>query len=285
MRYTLNKKLRFSVFARDNFTCQYCGRRPDEDAVVLHADHTVSVKDGGTNDIENLVTSCADCNLGKGAKSILKRTKTIEDVETELSMAKERLEQVKAMNKKRNAIDKINSKIFLQKVKWATDIIGDSDERLLELLQNAADKLKCGQDKLVEALHITASRNETSPFSDNHGYVSYFSGVCRNLSLSKEQQGVLMDYHNNIFSYTRMYPSVRKLIVETTRDYGFIFHEEVIETLKKIMQENHGQTYKTRDEVLPYVNSENYTVYKSGHNLQVLVCDTIFMLLEDYKVY
>jgi 5-methylcytosine-specific restriction endonuclease McrA len=31
-RKALSKKLRFEVFKRDNFTCQYCGRAaPDED--------------------------------------------------------------------------------------------------------------------------------------------------------------------------------------------------------------------------------------------------------------
>ena len=67
-RKAISKKIRFEVFKRDQFTCQYCGRTvPD---VILHVDHIQPVSKGGTNDILNLVTSCRDCNLGKGAREL-----------------------------------------------------------------------------------------------------------------------------------------------------------------------------------------------------------------------
>ena len=56
-------RLRFKVFARDNFTCQYCGRKAPE--VVLHADHIVPMSKGGHTEINNVVTACYECNLGK----------------------------------------------------------------------------------------------------------------------------------------------------------------------------------------------------------------------------
>ena len=58
--------LRFKVFTHDNFTCRYCGRSPltDKD-VKLHCDHIVPRSKGGEDLIENLVTSCMDCNYGK----------------------------------------------------------------------------------------------------------------------------------------------------------------------------------------------------------------------------
>lgn len=56
-------KLRYQVLERDNFTCQYCGKgAPD---VLLEVDHKVSIADGGSNDLENLITSCGACNRGK----------------------------------------------------------------------------------------------------------------------------------------------------------------------------------------------------------------------------
>lgn len=67
-RKSISKRKRFSVFARDGFTCRYCGRQPSD--VILHLDHIIPVSKGGTNDPENLVTSCADCNLGKAATRI-----------------------------------------------------------------------------------------------------------------------------------------------------------------------------------------------------------------------
>jgi len=57
-------KLRFDVFRRDNFICQYCGRSPQTGA-ILHADHIKPKKHGGKFILENLITSCQECNLGK----------------------------------------------------------------------------------------------------------------------------------------------------------------------------------------------------------------------------
>lgn len=67
-RKAIGKRLRFSIFERDQFTCQYCGKTPPK--VVLHVDHIIPVVAGGTNDPENLRTSCADCNLGKGKRKL-----------------------------------------------------------------------------------------------------------------------------------------------------------------------------------------------------------------------
>ena len=67
-RKGLSQKTRFEVFKRDGFRCQYCGQCPP--AVVLQVDHFVPVAEGGENDIDNLMTSCADCNQGKGAGDI-----------------------------------------------------------------------------------------------------------------------------------------------------------------------------------------------------------------------
>jgi hypothetical protein len=55
--------LRFLVFRRDSFTCQYCGRKAP--SVPLHVDHIVPWSSGGRTDLANLRTSCDVCNLGK----------------------------------------------------------------------------------------------------------------------------------------------------------------------------------------------------------------------------
>lgn len=65
-RRPISLSLRFSVYARDEHTCQYCGGKPPE--VVLQLDHVYPVSLGGTNAIDNLLTACRDCNLGKGAR-------------------------------------------------------------------------------------------------------------------------------------------------------------------------------------------------------------------------
>ena len=65
---SVSKSVRFEVFARDAFTCQYCGRRPPD--VVLELDHIHPRSKGGGDEIINLLTSCYECNRGKRAKVI-----------------------------------------------------------------------------------------------------------------------------------------------------------------------------------------------------------------------
>jgi hypothetical protein len=66
---TITPSIRFEVFRRDSFTCQYCGRRAP--MVILHVDHIVPVVAGGTNDLGNLKTACSVCNVGKGARRLV----------------------------------------------------------------------------------------------------------------------------------------------------------------------------------------------------------------------
>lgn len=65
-RKNISTKLRFEIFERDCFTCQYCGRKSPE--VVLSIDHIKPISKGGTNEKQNLITACLDCNKGKGTK-------------------------------------------------------------------------------------------------------------------------------------------------------------------------------------------------------------------------
>jgi len=60
----MNQRLRFRVFARDNFKCVYCGRTPPD--VILQTDHILPSSANGSDELDNLVTACFDCNTGKG---------------------------------------------------------------------------------------------------------------------------------------------------------------------------------------------------------------------------
>lgn len=63
-RDIVGSQLRFDVFQRDNFRCVYCGRSA-ADGVQLHADHIIPASKGGKTKLDNLATSCRECNLGK----------------------------------------------------------------------------------------------------------------------------------------------------------------------------------------------------------------------------
>ena len=62
-RKSISRRLRFEIFKRDGFVCQYCGAKPP--SVVLELDHLHHVSKGGSNRRENLITSCFECNRGK----------------------------------------------------------------------------------------------------------------------------------------------------------------------------------------------------------------------------
>lgn len=90
-RIPIGKKLKFEVFKRDKFTCQYCGRAAPD--VILHVDHIKPVVKDGDNNITNLITSCADCNLGKG-KTELSDDAVILKQKKQLDALQERREQL-----------------------------------------------------------------------------------------------------------------------------------------------------------------------------------------------
>ena len=57
---------REAVLKRDNFTCQYCGRKGE--GVELEIDHIIPMTRGGKTDIRNLITACKECNRAKHNK-------------------------------------------------------------------------------------------------------------------------------------------------------------------------------------------------------------------------
>lgn len=93
-RKAISKKLRFEIFKRDEFTCQYCGSHPP--SVILHVDHIIPVKEGGDNNIDNLITSCSSCNLGKSANSL---TNIPVSLKEKSDLIKESEAQIKAYSK------------------------------------------------------------------------------------------------------------------------------------------------------------------------------------------
>src|SRR5258708_1543194 len=59
------KLTRREVFRRDNYTCQYCGRRDGG----LTVDHVLPRHHGGLHTWINVVAACPSCNHHKGGRS------------------------------------------------------------------------------------------------------------------------------------------------------------------------------------------------------------------------
>ncbi len=121
-RKPLSKKIRFEVFKRDSFTCQYCGEKAPD--VVLHVDHINPVAKGGDNEIINLITSCASCNGGKGAR----------ELDDQTTLAKQRAQLVE-LNERREQLELM--------LKWREGIRG-IDEMALEAAQDHFAATFCG---------------------------------------------------------------------------------------------------------------------------------------------
>jgi HNH endonuclease len=93
-RQPLQPRVRFEVFKRDKFTCQYCGEKAPN--VILNCDHVHPAALGGTNDLTNLITSCRKYNGGKGAIAMSDAPAVNKQHET-LAELQERRQQIEMM--------------------------------------------------------------------------------------------------------------------------------------------------------------------------------------------
>lgn len=109
LRENISKRVRFDVFKRDSFKCQYCGKAAPE--VVLELDHIKPVAAGGDNNITNLITSCFDCNRGKADKTL-----------TENATLTKQKAQLDELNEKRIQLEML--------AEWREELVNLDDAKL-----------------------------------------------------------------------------------------------------------------------------------------------------------
>jgi len=68
IRKRISEKYRNEIFLRDKHTCQYCSNEFKQSELVI--DHIIPIHSGGTNNCENLITSCYSCNSKKSNLSL-----------------------------------------------------------------------------------------------------------------------------------------------------------------------------------------------------------------------
>lgn len=165
----VSKKLRFEVFKRDGFTCQYCGGHPPNK--VLEADHVIAKSKGGLDDINNLVTSCFDCNRGKSDRSLDQVPVSLVE---NTRMIKEREAQYREYAKILKNVDKrINSEI-------------DDIERIFAEAFNYRYSFKpsfrMSVKKFINSLGLkdvqAAIEKAISKCPDHDDCLKYFCGIC-----------------------------------------------------------------------------------------------------------
>lgn len=173
----VSTRTRFEVFKRDGFTCQYCGRNRDGDGVKLHVDHVIPCKEGGGDELENLVTACQDCNLGKAAKLLDERA-PVADID----------EQIEAMRARRAKLQTYAAEKQYEKAlrdhefatawnywfeAWDAESLAKFHCPWQNVVRGYVDKI--GVDEVKDAMDITVRKFEWI----SAGAVRYFNGVCK----------------------------------------------------------------------------------------------------------
>jgi len=103
-RKAISKKVRFEVFKRDKFSCQYCGKSAPDTVLVI--DHIKPVSKDGDSEISNLITACFDCNSGKSDRELSDDT-AIKKRKLMLDQLQERREQIEMMLDWQRGLDTI----------------------------------------------------------------------------------------------------------------------------------------------------------------------------------
>jgi hypothetical protein len=174
-RISLSKKVRFNIFKRDFFTCQYCGATPP--GVVLEVDHIHPVSEGGKNTSDNLITACFDCNRGKGAELLSSVPMSISERGELLA---EKLAQVKAYEKLLKTIRK-NEDAAIDHVEKAFIYYFEDSGFTERFRQSVREFLKTlNQYELADYMHRAGAKGR-----GKEDTLKYFCGICWNIIKGK----------------------------------------------------------------------------------------------------
>jgi hypothetical protein len=182
-RKSIPKIVRFEVFKRDKFTCQYCGASAPE--VILEVDHIKPVSKGGTDDIMNLVTACRDCNRGKTNRE-LSDDSAVKIQKQRLDDMQERREQLKMMMEWREEleyeieaeIDSIDA-IFQNRTKWGMSDVGKINMRKIIT--------RFGYNDAYEATDIAINQYYDGSEKSWQNAFSKIGGICYNRKKAREE--------------------------------------------------------------------------------------------------
>lgn len=175
-RKPISKRLRFEVFKRDRFTCQYCGRSPP--IVILEIDHVVPASQGGDNADTNLLTSCFDCNRGKSDKPL---DRIYPNVAEKMAEAQLRREQVDAYNEylleERARVDRAVEELGLY---WFNKYNRKKDQYVFGPGREQSIKVfleRLPQAEILDAIDIAFGKKVVLGDDDTAAF-KYFCGVC-----------------------------------------------------------------------------------------------------------
>lgn len=154
-RKSISKKIRFEVFKRDSFKCQYCGKSAPD--VLLQLDHIKPVAKGGGNEILNLVTACEACNVGKSDRE-LDSSAVVTKARTQLEALQVRREQLEMMSEWLEGLRDVKEQSIETAIRtWQELVPGFRvNERGKQSIRRAIRKF--GFQELVEAMEIAVDQ-------------------------------------------------------------------------------------------------------------------------------
>ncbi len=78
-RASIPERIRKIVAQRSNYECEYCRVNEDDHFLSFQIDHIVSLKHGGSNEMNNLAWACPYCNQNKGSDigTIIERSEAL----------------------------------------------------------------------------------------------------------------------------------------------------------------------------------------------------------------
>lgn len=172
----VGKRTRFEIFKRDGFQCMYCGKTPPQ--AVLECDHIHPVSLGGSDDTENLITSCEDCNRGKSNIPLESVSKTlIEQQQRQIELKQQFSEYNQFLEQQREVED--------ERVEQIGTFWFDSIKRKKSNLIFAGTRISSVRTflrklpfvEVKEAVELAISRKPCT-IKNDHDTWKYFCGIC-----------------------------------------------------------------------------------------------------------
>lgn len=164
-----SKALRFQVLERDNYKCVYCGASADETEIEI--DHITPFSKGGETVLDNLVTSCKECNRGKKSGILIN-----EDIVKKSAQYRAQKAGIRAIPEKSYTINKHDPswaskdeiiKSLKEYIDWLEGQLTVKDQQISGLLE-----LICLMDNSIQLLMDKAYSTKIGSFDEL--YDEYF---------------------------------------------------------------------------------------------------------------
>ena len=250
-RKNLSKSVRFEVFKRDSFKCQYCGKSAPD--VVLEVDHIIPVSKGGDNDISNLITACFNCNRGKRDKKL-----------TDKQSAKLQKEELDKLNARREQLEMI--------AEWRKE--------LLNLMNESIDKIvEIINQEFYLDIHLTDyGRRNFSKCIKKYGFKETLESSLIAFGKYNDIETAFNKIEGILYMRKLEYENPEKavyvrLLSLVKRRFNYYNHKVAYCLIDKLFQMGYDECVFDEEEITKLIYScSNWAEFKNKMNLEIEKC-------------